>query len=53
VVSLPEGGDLLHTDGQTYEEALERGKELLEALIATRRSAGPTLPEPRVYAASA
>ena len=53
VVSLPEWGDLVHTHGDTYEEALERGKELLEALVATRRLAGQPLPEPRVYAVSA
>ncbi len=49
VVSLPEWGDLLHTHGETYEEALRRGKELIEALIASRQAHGEPLPEPRVF----
>ena len=31
IVSLPEWGDLVHTHGETYAEAVARGKELLEA----------------------
>jgi predicted RNase H-like HicB family nuclease len=38
VVSLPEWGDLVHTHGATYEEALQRGKELIEDLIETRQA---------------
>jgi predicted RNase H-like HicB family nuclease len=52
VVSLPEWGDLIHTHGATYDEALQQGKELLGALIATRRDAGQPLPEPRVFASA-
>ncbi|MDP9373414.1 MAG: type II toxin-antitoxin system HicB family antitoxin [Chloroflexota bacterium] len=50
IVSLPEWGDLIHTHGDTYEEALQRGKELLEALVASRQQHGEPLPEPRVFA---
>src|SRR5438876_11222589 len=38
VVSLPDSGDLVHTHGATYEEALQRGKELIEGQC--RLSAG-------------
>lgn len=53
VASLPGWGDLMHTHGATYEEALQNGKELLAELIALRPEQGKPLPEPRVYAASA
>ena len=49
VVSLPEWGDLVHTHGATYEEALQRGKELIEGLIACRQQSGEPLPAPRVF----
>lgn len=52
VVSLPEWGDLVHTHGDTVEEALQRGRELLDLdlLIQSRREQGVELPEPRVFA---
>ena len=50
VVSLPEWGDLVHTHGDTYEEALERGKELIDGLVASRQARGEPLPEPHVFA---
>ena len=50
VVSLPEWGDLVHTHGASYEEALQRGKELIEALVASRQERGEPLPRPRVFA---
>ena len=50
VASLPEWGDLVHTHGATYEEALQRGKELIEGLVASRQQAGEPLPRPRVFA---
>lgn len=50
VVSLPEWGDLVHTHGDTYEVALQRGRELLDLLIQSRREQGVELPEPRVFA---
>jgi len=49
VVSLPEWGDVVHTHGHTYHEALERGQELIEALIAARQQRGEALPEPRAF----
>jgi antitoxin HicB len=50
IVSLPEWGDLTHTHGDTYEDALQRGQELLESLIQSRHAHGEALPEPRVFA---
>jgi predicted RNase H-like HicB family nuclease len=50
VVSLPEWGNLVHIHGTTYEEALQQGKELIEALIASRAASGEPLPDPRVFA---
>jgi antitoxin HicB len=50
VVSLPEWGNLVHTHGTTYEEALQQGKDLIEALIASREASGELLPDPRVFA---
>jgi predicted RNase H-like HicB family nuclease len=50
VVSLPEWGNLVHTHGSTYEEALQRGKELIAELIACRQERGESLPRPRVFA---
>jgi antitoxin HicB len=50
VVSLPEWGYLVHTHGTTYEEALQRGKELIEGLVASRQESGEPLPRPRMFA---
>jgi antitoxin HicB len=52
IVSLPEWGDLVHTHGETYEEALQRGKELIEGLIAVRQQRGESLPKPQVFSAA-
>lgn len=58
LVTLPEwteriiGGPAV-THGKTYEEAVKRGQDALEALIASARKHGEPLPAPRVYAASA
>ncbi len=52
IVSLPEWGDLVHTHGRTYEEALQNGKELIEALVASRKQDGVLLPEPRIFVAA-
>lgn len=49
VVSFPEWGDLVHTHGDTYEEAVKNGQELLEGLIEARRQHGESLPQPHVY----
>ena len=53
LVTLPEWaarvlGPVTH--GETYEEAVARGKEALAALIASARKHGEPLPEPRTYA---
>ena len=50
IASLPEWGDLVHTHGATYEEALQRGKELIEGLVAARQQQGEPPPRPRVFA---
>lgn len=54
VVSLPEWGDLIHTHGkthgETYEEALQRGRELLDLLIQARHDHGEAPPESCVFA---
>jgi antitoxin HicB len=50
VMSLPEWGDLVHAHGATYEEALQRGKGLIDGLVACRQERGEPLPRPRVFA---
>jgi len=47
-VSLPEWGNLVHTHGDSYDEALLRGKALIEVLIATRQQQGESLSAPGV-----
>jgi predicted RNase H-like HicB family nuclease len=49
IVSLPEWGDLVHTHGETYSEAVSMGEDLLEALIASRRERHESLPAPRIF----
>ena len=49
IVSLPEWGDMVHTHGATYTEAVAHGTELLEALIATRQQHGEPLPAPQTF----
>lgn len=52
LVTLPEWeGRVLGpvTHGDTYEEALEHGKEALEALIASAQKHGEPVPRPRPY----
>lgn len=49
IVSFPEWGDLLHTHGDTYEEAVKNGQELLEGLIESRRQHGEPLPQPQLF----
>lgn len=50
IVSLPEWGDLLHTHGDSYEEAVKNGQELLKGLIEAHRQHGEPLPQPQMYA---
>ncbi len=49
VVSFPEWGDLAHTHGATYDEAVRNGREVLELLMSGARAQGDPLPQPRVY----
>ena len=52
VVSFPEWSDLLHTHGDTYEQAAQSGREVLDMVIAARQEHGEPLPEPRVFASA-
>ena len=52
VVSLPEWGELCHTHGETYEEALKNAKEVLELLIESSLEDGKSLPEPKTFGKS-
>lgn len=52
IVSFPEWGDMTHTHGDSYEEAVRNGQEVLEDLVAIWHDEGRALPEPRVFAAS-
>jgi predicted RNase H-like HicB family nuclease len=50
LVTLPEWKDRVLgrvTHGETYEEAVEHGKEALETLIASARKHGEPLPAPQ------
>jgi antitoxin HicB len=49
IVSFPEWGDLAHTHGATFQEAVRNGQEVLELLIEGARQEGRSLPEPRDY----
>ena len=46
IVSLPEFGPYAHTHGNTYEEALQAGQEVIELLIEDYRARGKALPQP-------
>jgi predicted RNase H-like HicB family nuclease len=46
IVSLPEFGNLAHTHGSTYIEAIQHGEEVLELLIEEYQSKERTLPTP-------
>lgn len=50
IVTLPEFPNC-HTHGATYEEALQNGKEAIEALIEKYQYCGQPLPRPKRYAA--
>jgi len=51
IVTLPEFPGC-HTHGDTYEEALQNGKEVLELVIENRQELGRPLPEPSRYDAA-
>lgn len=53
LVTLPEWADRVLgpvTHGDTYEQAVRNGQEALEALIASARKHGESLPQPRTVA---
>ena len=45
IASLPEWGKYARTHGETYEEALENAKEVLQDLIYGYEQTGKSLPE--------
>ncbi|MFY7822237.1 type II toxin-antitoxin system HicB family antitoxin [Planktothrix agardhii] len=47
IASLPEWGQYARTHGETYEEALENAKEVLEDLVYGYEQIGKILPEPK------
>jgi predicted RNase H-like HicB family nuclease len=52
VVSIPEFGRGVKTHGDTYEEAVKKGREVIESLVALYRSEGRPLPKPQKFAAT-
>jgi predicted RNase H-like HicB family nuclease len=46
IVSLPEFGPYAHTHGDSYEEALKNGQEVLELLIEDYQTRNKPLPKP-------
>jgi antitoxin HicB len=51
IVSLPEWGDLVHTHGDTYEEAVRSGETVLTVRIEGAQEKGLPLPSPNTYVA--
>lgn len=49
VVTLPEWGNLCHTYGDTYEEALRNAKEVLQLMIDSSLAEEANLPEANVF----
>jgi predicted RNase H-like HicB family nuclease len=49
VVSFPEWGELCHTHGDTYEEALANAQEVLDLMIESSLEEGKPLPEPNIF----
>jgi len=52
VASLPEWGQYARTHGETYEEALENAREVLEDLVYGYEQTGKLLPEPQTIQAA-
>lgn len=54
IVSFPEweatGNYFVHTHGDTYEDAVHNGQELLADLVAQTQAEGKALPTPHVFA---
>ncbi len=54
LVTLPEWADRVFmpaTHGNTYEEAVKNGQEVLEMLVSDAMADGEPLPPPKVHAA--
>ena len=49
VVTLPEWGELCHTYGDTYEEALSNAKEVLQLMVNSSMAEGEDLPEANMF----
>jgi len=49
IVTIPEFVGAV-THGNTYEEAVKNGQEVIELCIETEQALGRALPQPRVYA---
>ena len=52
IVSFPEWeahGLIGHTHGDTYEEAVRKGQEVLHLLMERERAEGEPLPSPRTF----
>ena len=49
VVTLPEWGELCQTYGDTYEEALRNGKEVLQLMVNSSIAEGASLPEVKTF----
>jgi predicted RNase H-like HicB family nuclease len=49
IVTLPEFDNAM-THGETYEEAVQQGKDLIDSLIEWYRQDGKRLPEPLTFA---
>ena len=49
VVTLPEWGELCHTYGDTYEEALSNAKEVLQLMIDSSQEEGESLPSANIF----
>ncbi|MFB6277505.1 MAG: type II toxin-antitoxin system HicB family antitoxin [Halothece sp.] len=52
IASLPEWGEYARTHGETYEEALNKAKEVLADLIYGYQQKGKSLPEPETIKVS-
>ena len=49
VVTLPEWGELCHTYGDTYEEALSNAKEVLQLMVDSSLEEGSSLPKANIF----
>ena len=49
VVTLPEWGELCHTYGDTYEEALKNAQEVLALMIESSIEEGVSLPKANLF----